>query len=95
MRYRSSRRNNGRKFLTKYKKSRRTSIISHVNIIESNNLKTSNMGNVKITSNYTYQTIQNGSSSNPLITLSKIIDTESNVFINDEIPVSNDTTEDN
>ena len=41
------------------------------------------------------QSLENGSSSNTLLTFPNRIDPDSSVFINDEIPVSRDINEDN
>ena len=77
-------RENGRKVLTKAKERRSITAISHVNSNKLNNLNTSNSDDVKITSNFPYSTIKNDNSSNTLITLPKINDTESSVCIDDE-----------
>ena len=73
MGYSSSKMKHDRKVLNRDNQRRRTAIISHVNSNESNNLKTSNIDYVKIISNFTYYTVQNGSSSTIIITSPKII----------------------
>ena len=73
MEYSSSKMKHDRKVLNRDNQRRRTAIISHVNSNESNNLKTSNIDYVKIISNFTYYTVQNGSSSTIIITSPKII----------------------
>ena len=61
MRYKSPRRKYYRKVLTKYKKSRRTAIISHVKSNKSRNLKSSNINHVKRTTNSYFTTVQDES----------------------------------
>ena len=90
MGYTLSRRKHDRKVLTNYKKRRRTTTILHVNSNESNILKTSQIDDFKRASNCPYPNLQNFSSSNKIITLPKIINTESSVCINYKRAVSND-----
>ena len=69
----------------KYNRSRRTTVISHVNSNESNNLNTSDSYNVIGTSNITHSNVQNDTPLNKLITLQKLTDIYSSVITNNEI----------
>ena len=90
MGYQLTRRNHDRKVSAETNNRRLTTIISHVNSNESNILKTSQIDDFKRASNCPYPNLQNFSSSNKIITLPKIINTESSVCINYKIAVSND-----
>ena len=95
MGYTSSIRKHERKAFTDAKKRIRNAIISHINTNESNHLKSSNIDDVKITTNSYFLTLKDGISSNKLITFPKTIDPESSVCINERISVSNYINEDN
>ena len=82
-----------RKVLSKYNNRRCATNISHVNNNESNNLNTSNDGNVIGTSNFPHSNAQNGSSFDTIITLQRAIDIYSNVSINDENKYQNNASE--
>ena len=58
-------------------------------------MKTSNIDHFKRTSNFIYPSLNNFSSSNKIINLPKIIDTESIFCLNRQIAVLNDINEDN
>ena len=77
-------RKQGQKFLYKSKKSRYTTMISHVNRNESNNLNTPNSDNILGTSKFSHSNIQNYGSFNTTIPFKKVSYTESSVSINDE-----------
>ena len=73
----SLRRENGGKIFSKCKKRIYTTIISHINSNESNNLNTSNSDNVIVTPKFPHGNVQNFSSFNTHINLQKSIHTES------------------
>ena len=70
-----SRRKHGINILSMAKKRRRLTIISHANSNESNIFNTSNTIYVKRTSIFSYSAVQNGISSNTLITSPKLTNT--------------------
>ena len=61
-----------------------TTVNSHVNSKEPNNLNTLNSDNVIRTSNFPHRNVKNDSPFDTLGTLQKVTDTESSVSINDE-----------
>ena len=71
MGYTLSRRKHGREVLSKSKKRRSITIISHSKSNESNHLNTSNSDNFIGTPNFPHTKVQNDSSFNTLITLQK------------------------
>ena len=66
-----------RNIFIKAKNKRNNTSISYLKSNISNHLKTSNIDSVKIMSKFPYSTVSNKSSPNTLITLPKIVDTES------------------
>ena len=70
----SSRIKQGMKVLYKSKNRRCTTVISHVNSNESNNMNTSNSDNIIGTSNLPHGNVQNDSPFNALINLEKVTD---------------------
>ena len=79
-----SRRKQSKKILYKSKRSRCTTVISHVNSNESNHLNTSNSDFGIGTSNLPHINVHNYSPFNSLIALQKVTDTESSFSINNE-----------
>ena len=79
-----SRRKHGWKGFFKSKKRRFTTITSHVNSSESNDLNTYNRDNVRRNSNIPRINVHTECSSNELVTLQKETDTESSTSINEE-----------
>ena len=80
-----SRRKHGRKVLIKPNKRKCTTVNTHVNSSELNNLNISNSDNVIGTSKISHINIQNSNSFNTCITLQKSTDKKSSDRINDEI----------
>ena len=83
MGYKSSRKKHSRNILYKSKNRRCTTVISHVNSNESNNLNMSNGDNVIETSKTPHSNVQNGIPFNTLINLQKLMDKKSSVSIKD------------
>ena len=85
MEFTLSRRKKGRKILYISKRMRCTTINSHVNSSESDNLNKSNRDNVIGNSNPPRINVQTESTFNTPINLKKETDTESNISVNDEM----------
>ena len=67
------------------KKRRCTTVISHININNSNTFNASKFDNIIGTLNLPHSNGQDGSPFITIISLQKVTDTESNISVNDEI----------